>query len=409
MNTLHPNPFRPGFAAPPLLLAGRDDVLEAGDEAIATAAVDHYTPQPLLLIGPRGVGKTVVLSEIARRAAEEQGWPRLRIEVTHSYSLEPMLVQQAQALRDLLKQAPPGRRFEISEAVLRAQAVVIGGEVRLGRRSADSPSMARVCAELAEVAAARGSGFVLTIDEMQVAPRAEMAQFAAMLQWGTEEHWPMVVVGAGLPTLRESTSDTEPSLGYLERAGWHELGLLGEIDTVAALQGPAEQGGRPMDEDAARLLARASGGYPYAIQLYGKHAWRASVGQDRVHLDAAERAVAPAGRELDRGLYGARWAQAPGRERQYLQALAELAQAGGGVTGRAIADQLHSTTKNMAMIRARLVTKGTLVAQGEILDFAIPGMAEYVRRQPVVEWAGRAGLQARSKRQLDRPGSGSSH
>ncbi len=162
-----------------------------------------------------------------------------------------------------------------------------------------------------------------------------------------------------------------------------------------------------MDEEAARLLARESGGYPYAIQLYGKHAWRASVGQDRVHLDAAERAVAPAGRELDRGLYSARWAQASGREREYLMALAELAKSGGEVTGRSIADKLRSTPKGLSMIRARLLTKGTLVTQGEILDFAIPGMADYVRRQLVPGTAGRTGPSAPRLRPSDRSDFGS--
>jgi hypothetical protein len=195
----------------------------------------------------------------------------------------------------------------------------------------------------------------------------------------------------------------------MERADWHELGLLNEADTIAALQGPAEQGGRPMDDDAARLLAQASGGYPYAIQLYGKHAWRASRGQDRIALEAARRAAAPAGRELDRGLYGARWAQASGREQEYLRALAELAREGGQVTGRAVADQLGSTTKNLAMIRARLLTKGTLVAQGEILDFAIPGMAEYVRRQPGAGPAERAGPSVPRLRPSDRSDFGSNH
>jgi len=40
------------------------------------------TPPPLLLVGTRGVGKTMLLAGIARRAGAERGWPRLRAEAT---------------------------------------------------------------------------------------------------------------------------------------------------------------------------------------------------------------------------------------------------------------------------------------------------------------------------------------
>lgn len=83
-------------------------------------------------------------------------------------------------------------------------------------------------------------------------------------------------------------------------------GVVLTVAATFALAEPARLAGRPMRGDVARALARASGGYPYAIQLYGHHAWRASSGQREIDLGAAERALPRAERELGRGLYANR-------------------------------------------------------------------------------------------------------
>jgi len=65
------NPFAPGGGTPPPELAGRDDVREN-----MAVALDHIragrTAQSTILYGLRGVGKTVLLTEI-RNAARGEG------------------------------------------------------------------------------------------------------------------------------------------------------------------------------------------------------------------------------------------------------------------------------------------------------------------------------------------------
>jgi Putative restriction endonuclease len=79
------SPFRPGYNRRPPVLAGRDEVLAAADEAVAMAVGEALTPPALLLVGQRGVGKTVLLGEIADRAAKAYGWPRLRAPTPPSF------------------------------------------------------------------------------------------------------------------------------------------------------------------------------------------------------------------------------------------------------------------------------------------------------------------------------------
>jgi hypothetical protein len=262
---------------------------------------------------------------------------------------------------------------------VRAGVPGAGGEVQFARSSNgegehDVASLRRALTALMELASARDTGVVVTLDEAHLAVRTEFAALAALLQEGTGERWPLIVVFAGLPLMRSP----EHSVTYLERGAWHELGLLARNDAVRALRAPAEAAGRPMDEIAAKLLADASGGYPYAVQLYGHHAWRTSAGRRRIDRTAAQAALPRAQRELERGLYAARWSAASPTQRRYLAAVASVAAAGGPVSGRAVADELARTTKQLSSVRDDLLKQGTLTVEDGELRFTIPGMSAYV-------------------------------
>jgi hypothetical protein len=372
------NPYRPGFNRAPATLAGRQEVLEDLVDALETAALDRRTPRPVMLVGSRGMGKTVLLAEAGARAGAEFGWPRVHVELRPGSSLIGDLSERLDAARQLVEQAPDQRGLRAQSATVRAQLAGIGGEVRFERALDEQPAASLRTAMLALVSTLveRDSGFVLTLDEAHLARRDELAELAALLQEGTGEDWPLVVVAAGLPSMRAP----EHSVTYFERAAWHELQLLTVSDAALALLGPAEQSGRPMDDDAAQLLAEASGGYPYAIQLYGHHAWRASSNQARIDKAAAERAVPRAERELERGLYASRWTAAPAAQKQYLAAVADLITSGEAATGRTVADRLGRTTRQLSRVRDQLLTQGTLTVVGDAIRFTVPGMAEYVVR-----------------------------
>jgi len=61
------NPYSPGAGRPPAALVGRDAQLQNWQVALDRIQRGR-TAQPVVLYGLRGVGKTVLLSEFARRA-----------------------------------------------------------------------------------------------------------------------------------------------------------------------------------------------------------------------------------------------------------------------------------------------------------------------------------------------------
>jgi len=380
------NPYRPGFNQAPVTLGGRADVIEDLIDALEIAAIDHRMPPPVMLVGPRGVGKTVLLGELADLAGRRFGWPRVHVEVRPGAPFTDDLLRSIEQVRALIEQAGPGgpraEAMRPESATLRAQVAGVGGEVRFARPApaADPRPLALPDAltSLARLAIEHDTGFVLTIDEMQLADRTELATLASLLQAGAGEDWPVATAGAGLPVMRQP----EHAVTYFERATWHELGLLDPQESIDALEGPAEHAGRPLDLDAAERLALEAGGYPYAIQVYGHYAWRASDGQPRITLEAAGLACARAGRALAQGLYAGRWSAASPTQRSYLAAVARLVVDRTPATGRAVADHLGRTTRQLSSVRSDLLKQGTLTVDGDELRFTIPGMAEWVLEQP---------------------------
>lgn len=383
---MNPNPFRPGFNQVPAVLAGRDEVLDAADEAIAVVADEGRTPPPLVLVGPRGVGKTVLVHEIGARAAVAHGWPHVAVEASLDASLAADLADAASTVRDVLQQRPAKKRpLRATETVLRAQVVGIGAEMHLVRDPEAVPEIGlrRSLDQLLDAALVANSGLVISIDEAQQAQRADLGAFAVALQRGIGLGWPVVAVLAGLDSLRDP--DRLPT--YFERAEWHELGSLDAATTVVALSVPAAGAGRPFEPGVATWLAGQTNGYPYAIQLYGHHAWRAAEGFDRIDMSAARSGATMAAKQLAKGLIAQRWTQASGREREYLSALAAEQLAGRRATGAGVAKRLGARTSELSSYRARLIRKGILVDWGDRLDFAVPGMGGYVLSQGLAEQA----------------------
>src|SRR5271169_6686532 len=86
------NPYSPGAGSPPPELAGRDALRD--QLRIALARIREGRPaKSVLMVGLRGVGKTVLLDQI-RKDAEETGIYALRIEAPENKSLPALLAPQ---------------------------------------------------------------------------------------------------------------------------------------------------------------------------------------------------------------------------------------------------------------------------------------------------------------------------
>ncbi|MGH3427764.1 MAG: ATP-binding protein, partial [Mycobacteriales bacterium] len=86
------NPYCPGAGTPPPELAGRDDVRE--DVRVSLERLRRGNPtKSVLMVGLRGVGKTVLLGQM-RVNADAAGLTTVQIEAPEGRSLPAMLAPQ---------------------------------------------------------------------------------------------------------------------------------------------------------------------------------------------------------------------------------------------------------------------------------------------------------------------------
>jgi hypothetical protein len=152
----------------------------------------------------------------------------------------------------------------------------------------------------------------------------------------------------------------------------------------AALQRPAQEEHAAFDDAARDAMDAATGGYPYFVQAYGKVAWDVA---PRSPITAADIAVAvpEAQAELAVGFFGSRYERATPAEREYLRAMAEVADPDAPdqpVATSAVAESVGRPPQSLSPARDGLLKKG-LVYSGQRgkIAFTVPHFGFYLRQQ----------------------------
>ncbi len=205
------NPFAPGAGSPPPELAGREELRER--VRITLGRIRAGRPaRSVLMVGLRGVGKTVLLSRMemeARRA----GLTTLSVETSETRSLPALLAPQIRlALLDLSRD---DRARDLARRALRglagfAQALRVEYQdirVRLDLDPepglADNGDLEEDLAALllatGDAARTAGTALALFVDELQHAKEEELASLIIALHRAAQREAPVTLIGAGLP------------------------------------------------------------------------------------------------------------------------------------------------------------------------------------------------------------------
>lgn len=395
MDPVH-NPYRPGAGRRPPALAGRDALLTAFDVVVRRSEELGEGDRGWILNGLRGVGKTVLLNELLRRAGERD-WITAKVEAGAGESLSMALSQAlVRGMRTATGRHPEPRLrrmlgvFKAFSVKADATGVVsLGVEVDPIRGVADSGRFADDLAALFEVmgetARDLGIGVLILVDELQEADARELAAInTALHHLGQgETPLPLMLVGAGLPSLPAQLAD---ATSYAERLyDYRPVGLLDRPAAVDALTIPTHALGVDWDAEALTMAAEVAGGYPYLLQAIGKHVWDNAVSTP-ISADDVRIGLHDARREVDDGLYRSRWERATPAQRELLRALADLA-GDGSATVSALASRMHkSRASNLSVARNELIKKGLVYPpERGMLAFTVPGMHDFVLRQDVQE------------------------
>lgn len=391
------NPYAPGAGTPPPELAGRDDLLEA--VRVATERIRAGRPaKSVLMIGLRGVGKTVLLDRM-RENAESSGMQTLRIEAPESRSLPAILAPQLrQALlrlsrieqaRDLGRRALSALAGFARALKLKYEDIEVGIDYEPEPGLADNGDLEHDLQALLEAAGraaqAADTALILFIDELQYVEEEQLASLITALHRCAQQQVPVMLVGAGLPQLPGQTGRAK---SYAERL--FDFPFVGPLDVASAreaLEVPAADLGVAYEQGAIARIVDSTEGYPYFLQEWGKHAWDAAKAPPITVADVAL-ASGAAIAALDESFFRVRFDRLTPSEKRYLRAMAQLG-AGPHRSGD-IAAELGRKVTTLGPTRNKLIAKGMIWSPNHgDTAFTVPMFDEFMRRiMPGDSWRG---------------------
>ena len=380
------NPFSPGAGTPPPALVGRQELLEKARVAVERVRALR-SEKSLLLVGLRGVGKTVLLRTIADMA-EELRCQVIFIETPEDQSLPELL---APPLREALLRLDA--MAGLNEKVKRALRVFRSflGTIKVGNEhisleidpefgTGDSGNLQADLSALflavAEAAKARGTALVLILDELQYLREQEFRALITALHAVGQKQLPLVLFGAGLPQLVGLAGKAK---SYAERLFlFPAVGPLGLGEATDALQRPVKTQDVEFTEGALRLIFELTRGYPYFLQEWGYELWNFAQSSPitEENVTAATPGII---RKLDENFFRVRFDRLTPSEKKYLRAMAELGD--GPHRSGDLAAVLKAPVQSVAPVRSSLIRKGMTYspAHGDI-DFTVPLFAGFMRR-----------------------------
>ncbi len=361
------NPFAPGAGTPPPELAGRDEVRESVRIALARARLGRPA-KSAMLVGLRGVGKTVLLDRM-RMDAEAEGIHTVRIEAPEGRSLPALLAPELR--QALLRLSQTDAAKETAIRGLRALAGFVGrlkvqfGDIEVGLDYDAEPGLAdngdlerdlQALFEQVGLAAQRAqTGLALFVDELQYVPEAQLAALITAIHRTEQRQLPVVLVGAGLPQLRGQMGNAK---SYAERLfDFPQIGPLPDTAARRAIEIPLTHEQVTIAPEALQAVLAISEGYPYFLQHWASHVWLAARASPIVMADF-ERAHQTAIAALDQSFFRVRFDRLTPKEKTYLRAMAELGP--GPHRSGEIAATLGVAVNSTGPIRSSLITKGMI-------------------------------------------------
>ena len=306
-NSTVPNPFTPTFGKTPLVLAGREEILEDMAEGFENGSGDPNLSTAF--IGSRGIGKTALLSCICDEALG-YGWISASVSAAPGM-LDDLLIQARMAADDYIAR----------ESRLRLSSIELGPVSASWEYTVDGGNWRSRMTSLLEQLEAHDIGLLITVDEV-AANVDEMIQLATTYQHFVREDRKVALVMAGLP-FNMSSLLRDKTVSFLRRARQHQLGPLSDEDVRLALAETFDSTATTVDDDAMNLCVEATDGFPYMMQLIGYYTWRLVKQGGHVGLEDARKGIKRAHAELQANVLDATCGELSPTDMKFLAAMVE--------------------------------------------------------------------------------------
>ncbi len=336
------NPYTLVFGQPPLEMIERKAQAE---RIISEFCQDHPSNYLNLVTGIRGCGKTVFITQIAKRIAEKKEW--IIIHLNPQRDLLTALTAKLNSDQTL------SRIFR--EAEINLQAFGFGVEIKGAPPVTDiEEALTRMFRSIRK----HHQRVLITIDE--VTNSRDIRVFASAYQLFLREELPVFLLMTGLYNQIDRLRNAE-GMTFLERAPRTVLAPLNFTAMVDKYINTLK-----VKEDIAVRLARATKGYAFAFQTIGYFAWEKPDQLDLALEDARE--------YLFEFAYQKIWSELSAKDRELVLAVFQ------SKTGEVIRvrERMDWTSNQFNPYRDRLLKSGVLISpQNGYVELALPWFGEY--------------------------------
>jgi len=358
------NPFTPAFGSEPMIMAGREHILEDILEGLENGPGDPN--RATILIGPRGSGKTVLLTKVADEAAKI-GWISAR--VTASEGMLSGILEQTRKNGEMF--LPKKAKGKLTE--LHAFGIGFGIETVKER----VPSWRLQMTEILELLAEYQIGLLITVDELNV-KQNEMVELVRDFQHFVTEKRETALLMAGLPG-KTLQMFHDKSISFIRRAFQHNLDAIPIADVKAAMQETVEISGRKIEADAIEAAAAYTNGFPFLIQLIGYHMWRQSPNAKNISVADVDKGMESADEYMERMILDTTVKDLSDKDIAFLLAMLpdpDISRIGDIIT------RMGVSAAAAGQYRLRLIRQGVIEEFGRgKVRFALPLLREYMEKR----------------------------
>lgn len=382
------NPFSPGAGTPPPELAGRELIIEKVSIALHRIR-NGLSAKSVLMVGLRGVGKTVLLNRL-KNDAETEGLICVQFESPENRNLPAMIapalrvallkLNRMAGMGDAVANAAKALGSFINAAKIKYEGMEFGFDLGKEAGVADTGDLYTDLPELLQAvgtaAKDKKTAVIIFIDELQYVPEEQLAALISALHHCAQIQLPVVLVGAGLPQL---VGNVGRAKSYAERLfDFPEIGALTHQAASEALQKPVSVHGISFTDDAIEEIVKQTKGYPYFLQEWGSNCW-ALTQSNTIGKDDVDAATNFAIAQLDASFFRVRFDRCTPTEKNYLRAMAAI-DAPAPRSGD-IAAIMKKEVNQLGPLRQSLITKGMIYspAHGDTA-YTVPLFADYMRR-----------------------------
>lgn len=359
--------FSPTFGYRPQYIVGRETEIATFMESIADAP--GHPNRATFFIGQRGMGKTVLLLELAERSKEYD------FVVVRVVAGETMLDEIIEGIQIAGVRHITGNKMPIKSL----SAGVFGFSFGLTftdeiqKNFGFSTKLTLLCAELTK----RNKGVLFLIDEVR-ASSTEMRTFATTYQRLVGDGMNVAVCMAGLPNAISSVLN-DKILTFLNRSNKVHLGLLNISEVSACYARAFRDNGIGFDAKTLDRAACATDGYPYLFQLLGYNILKITGDESKLEETTVDLAIMNAKRSLVDDVILPCLGPLSAEDKRFLKAMS-VDNEESKVSD--IRERLQVGKSHVQTYRKRLMEAGIIHSQSRgTLGFSIPYLGQYLRNE----------------------------